>query len=144
MKTSLTESENNVCSPSQWSRRLIYNHQKIYRFSSCSLSRYPRGSISRRHGILIPDARYKVLYLCGVFFTNKFYFSVFIFALFCNQNTRLQIYASPLHIYMQCRYCCISSFIHGKIVIVSNNRAAPFMRRGSRLHLPFWGSAIVF
>ena len=82
--------------------------------------------------------------LCGVFFTNKFYFSAFIFALFCNQNPSLQINASPLHVCMQRRYECMSLFMHGKIVIVSNNRAEPFMGRGSRLHLPFWGSAIVF
>ena len=30
------------------------------------------------------------------------------------------------------------------IVIVSNNRAVPCMGLGSRLYLPFWGSAIVF
>ena len=31
-----------------------------------------------------------------------------------------------------------------EIVIVSNNRAVPCMGLGSRLYLPFWGSAIVF
>ena len=34
--------------------------------------------------------------------------------------------------------------IETEIVIVSNNRAVPCMGLGSRLHLPFWGSAIVF
>ena len=29
------------------------------------------------------------------------------------------------------------------VIIVSNNRAVPCMGLGSRLHLPFWGSAIV-
>ena len=31
-----------------------------------------------------------------------------------------------------------------EIVIVSNKRTVPSMGLGSRLHLPFWGSAIVF
>ena len=31
-----------------------------------------------------------------------------------------------------------------EIEIVSNNRAVPYIGLGSRLHLPFWGSAIVF
>ena len=31
-----------------------------------------------------------------------------------------------------------------EIVIVSSNRAVPSMGLGSRLHLPFWESAIVF